>query len=450
MELHKNPEMFSDAVVAASEYFNVAPALIEKDYYVTLILKRLNQEIPGLLFKGGTSLSKCYKLIDRFSEDIDLTLDLSHFTQAPKRKANKAIIRLCKELGFEIENKKDVEQHSHGHYNCYNIEYPIHFSSSDIKPYLKVEMVFIQKAYPDEYQIANSFIETWLTGTGNLDAVKEFGLEPFEIKVQSLERTFVDKVFALCDYAMQGETIRQSRHIYDIAKLLTRVNLSALSLPMLIENVRADRKANKTCVSAQDGVNIPDILQNIIDKEIFRKDYEDTTLKLLTKPFSYDEAISCLNKVIESYLFESDYPGLIRPDKWIEYVTAKERKRNMRGRGPESLRGLNDIGVYEDAKKIFSKNNNFEKLYYGEKVFKEEEKAEHQLMLYLAYCCEDDKDRLLRVFKSSAQYRKDKPKEHYENMATECLNKIREIKEENAPKKSYTPIIKNKSNDWTK
>lgn len=69
--------MFSDAILAASEYWNIAPALIEKDYYVTLILKRLNEEIPGLLFKGGTSLSKCYKLIDRFSEDIDLTLDNS-------------------------------------------------------------------------------------------------------------------------------------------------------------------------------------------------------------------------------------------------------------------------------------------------------------------------------------------------------------------------------------
>ena len=105
MELHKNSEMFSDAIIAASEYFNVAPALIEKDSYVTLILKRLNQEIPGLLFKGGTSLSKCYKLIDRFSEDIDLTLDVSHFTQSQKRNANKTVIKLCEELSFTIENK---------------------------------------------------------------------------------------------------------------------------------------------------------------------------------------------------------------------------------------------------------------------------------------------------------------------------------------------------------
>ena len=114
MELHKSPEMFSDAILAASEYLNIAPALIEKDYYVTLILKRLNEEIPGLLFKGGTSLSKCYKLIDRFSEDIDLTLDSTHFTQGQKRNANKSIIRVCEELGFQIENKAEVEKHSHG------------------------------------------------------------------------------------------------------------------------------------------------------------------------------------------------------------------------------------------------------------------------------------------------------------------------------------------------
>ena len=59
MELHKKPEMFSDAILATSEYLNIAPALIEKGYYVTLILKWLNKEIPGLLFKSGTSLSIC-------------------------------------------------------------------------------------------------------------------------------------------------------------------------------------------------------------------------------------------------------------------------------------------------------------------------------------------------------------------------------------------------------
>ena len=49
--------------------------MIEKDYYVTMLLKNMARRLPFLVFKGGTSLSKCYQIIHRFSEDIDLTVD---------------------------------------------------------------------------------------------------------------------------------------------------------------------------------------------------------------------------------------------------------------------------------------------------------------------------------------------------------------------------------------
>ena len=78
MNLHENKEDFTEAVQAVSRGLNISPALVEKDYYVTLVLKRLNEELSGLIFKGGTSLSKCHKAINRFSEDIDLTLDSEH------------------------------------------------------------------------------------------------------------------------------------------------------------------------------------------------------------------------------------------------------------------------------------------------------------------------------------------------------------------------------------
>ena len=106
MELYESKQDFLDAVIAASNAYHVSPAIIEKDYFVTVILKRLTKKIPGILFKGGTSLSKCYKLIHRFSEDIDLTLDTSHFTQSHKRSANKAILAVCDELGFQVESRE--------------------------------------------------------------------------------------------------------------------------------------------------------------------------------------------------------------------------------------------------------------------------------------------------------------------------------------------------------
>lgn len=59
MKLHEDKDAFKDALLRASESLGVLPALLEKDYYVTLLLEGLCREVKGLVFKGGTSLSKC-------------------------------------------------------------------------------------------------------------------------------------------------------------------------------------------------------------------------------------------------------------------------------------------------------------------------------------------------------------------------------------------------------
>ena len=78
--LHENREEFTNAVNLASEHFHILPIIAEKDYYVTMILRELSERQDFIVFKGGTSLSKCHKAIKRFSEDIDITID-SKLTQ---------------------------------------------------------------------------------------------------------------------------------------------------------------------------------------------------------------------------------------------------------------------------------------------------------------------------------------------------------------------------------
>jgi predicted nucleotidyltransferase component of viral defense system len=75
MTFHLSPE-FSDALQATAGYFKIRPVFIEKDYWVTFFLKNLFQSdhVNEVVFKGGTSLSKAYNCIERFSEDIDLAL----------------------------------------------------------------------------------------------------------------------------------------------------------------------------------------------------------------------------------------------------------------------------------------------------------------------------------------------------------------------------------------
>ena len=76
MTLDENPQLLDDAVPAAAEALGILPAFVEKDYWITKMLCNLSQNrfADRIAFKGGTSLSKAYQLIARFSEDIDLAV----------------------------------------------------------------------------------------------------------------------------------------------------------------------------------------------------------------------------------------------------------------------------------------------------------------------------------------------------------------------------------------
>lgn len=302
MILHNDKENFDIAIRATSRHFNLSPAIIEKDYYVTLVLSELVKRVPNLLFKGGTSLSKCHKIIDRFSEDIDITLDSEHQSQGNRRNLKYTIMEICDSLGLNLINESEIR--SRRDYNCYEIDYCASHNVSGLNPRLLVETVFIVKAFPDEVKKASSMVYDYLKATGNDEAITQYGLEPFDIRVQTLGRTLIDKVFAVCDYMLDNKTERQSRHIYDLSRLLTLVTLDD-DLKSLVKEVREDRKNGSKCYSAQDGISVPRLLQQVIDTEVYKKDYEDVTEKLLSKPVIYEEAIKALEAIIASGVFET-------------------------------------------------------------------------------------------------------------------------------------------------
>ena len=301
MKLHENTETFKEAIAQAADYCGLEEALVEKDYYVTLFLNRLNEIVPHLLFKGGTSLSKCHKIIDRFSEDIDLTLDSDHQTHGQRKQLKADIIKVCDELGLKLLNEEEIR--SRRDYNCYIVEYPIKYPSHHVKPFLLIETVFMMKAFPDEQKPVTSIIAEWLEAIGNSAAMDKYELYSFNIRVQTLARTLVDKVFAICDYMLDERVERQSRHIYDISRLLNVVALDE-NLKILAKEVREERKSLKKSYSAQDGVDVPKLLREIVDNHVYKKDYEDNTQELLTKRVTYEEAIQAIETIITSCVFK--------------------------------------------------------------------------------------------------------------------------------------------------
>ncbi len=70
--------------------------------------------------------------------------------------------------------------------------------------------------------------------------------------------------------------------------------------------MRVQRKLGTKCYSAQDGVSIPKLLRQTIDTEFFKKDYRNSTKKLLSKPVTYDEAIKTLETIIASGVFKTE------------------------------------------------------------------------------------------------------------------------------------------------
>ena len=76
MKLHQDIKLFSDTLRAASQRLGIKLEFVEKDYWITLVLSRLahSKYVNESVFKGGTSLSKGFNLIERFSEDIDIAI----------------------------------------------------------------------------------------------------------------------------------------------------------------------------------------------------------------------------------------------------------------------------------------------------------------------------------------------------------------------------------------
>ena len=298
--LHKHKEDFINAVNLASEYFHILPVIVEKDYYVTMILRELAERQGFVVFKGGTSLSKCHKAIKRFSEDIDITID-SRLSQGQMKKLKEVIKDIANELDLVIPNIDETR--SRRSYNRYILEYQsvLYEPDDTVQNAVLMETSFAEVSFPTVILPVHSYIGNMMIEEAP-EEIKNFRLDPFEMKVQGLDRTLVDKVFAICDYYLQNKVKKHSRHIYDIYKLLPIVPQNE-KFKNLIKDVRSVRAMTNICPSAQPEVNVPELLTFLIENEVYRDDYEKITARILEEDVNYETAIKAVKEIAISGLF---------------------------------------------------------------------------------------------------------------------------------------------------
>lgn len=275
---------WKEIIEAVARECKRAELMVEKDTVQSMFLLELSKIDLPFVFKGGTSLSKAYNLIDRFSEDIDLSMNRKP-TQTERKASKEHIVEIAKSLGMELTNPDQIK--SRHDYNMYVFSYDSLFSAKPME--IIVETSYYQTVYPVEKHEVGSFVGKFCKDNG-ISLPIPFEAATVIMNVQSVERTFIDKIFAICDYRIQNMQDRDSRHLYDICKLLPVIKMD-LKLNELIDTVRSDRMHSKNNPSAQLEYNIPEMLKEIISSRFYESDYRNVTQKLLYEDISYDYAV---------------------------------------------------------------------------------------------------------------------------------------------------------------
>lgn len=297
MYLHNDKDVFREVITEANAQSGVAESIVEKDYYVTMILKLLAKNSTDIVFKGGTSLSKCFHLIDRFSEDIDITFS-EHIGKSRRKKLKYNILKsISDELGMPIENWDSVESDKDYNFYIFGYQSVSDYPTEGIMSGIKLETALVSYSFPTEEKYVDSIIYEVIKDSAP-DVISDYGLEPFPMKTQSVSRTFIDKIYALCDYYMENKTRRFSRHLYDVYKLYPTVAVDD-SFKELMEQVREHRSRLPICPSAKDGVDIKSLIIEFLDNEFYKSDYDTITRTLISDEVTYEQTSLALREIAE-------------------------------------------------------------------------------------------------------------------------------------------------------
>ena len=246
---HADAEFRQRALQETAAQLNIPVPLVEKDFWVCWTLKQLFTipEFQGhLIFKGGTTLSKVYGIIHRFSEDIDLTIDRRAFSfdrdleeqdisNKERKRRTQAMVSACAtyvqgpfrdslcrrisellgpagaKLDWELVLESD-------HADCQNLllRYPI-FTATDpyVRPEVKIELGSRSDFWPTEQAQIQPFVANRFPNLFETPAATVTALSP--------ARTFWEKATILHDETCRPETKpqppRYSRHYYDLVML---------------------------------------------------------------------------------------------------------------------------------------------------------------------------------------------------------------------------------------
>ena len=305
---------------------NIPPEAIEKDIWVTAVLRSLFV-LPyseHISFKGGTSLSKCWSVIERFSEDVDIAINREYFgffgetftIKQISKNLRKACCKFCRNtLQFDLtkqmitdgidENLFSISMNITDvttidpekifiEYKSLFVDKQTNSAENYIKPVVVLEINGRSMKEPLESVEIKSFIDETF-------ADKAFAGKAFSVSVVAPERTFLEKICLLHEeFSKQNEqhirVNRMSRHLYDIVRMLdTQIAEKALNNTDLYKSIIAHRRMFIAMKDFDYDSLMPKTI-NIVPPEFVIAKWEDDYNKMQT--MIYGEYIP-FNKLID-------------------------------------------------------------------------------------------------------------------------------------------------------
>ena len=230
-----------DIYALAHERTGISQVVLEKDWWVTAVLRALFalSYAENLSFKGGTSLSKCYNLIERFSEDIDIAVNREYFgfvgtlskTQISDRLRRSTCSFVREKLKVDLQNQLETSGLNPAEFSLkvnitpittadpetIEVYYKTLFTDQYIQPVVRLEVSGRSMSEPVREITLQSILDEAFPTT-------PFTEKPFAINTVVPERTFWEKICLLHEeFAKPKELIRtdrMSRHSYDLERMM--------------------------------------------------------------------------------------------------------------------------------------------------------------------------------------------------------------------------------------
>lgn len=314
MKLHENPDVYNEAVTFTALKMGLPAIYIEKDYWITTALKIVFSSpiAEDIVFKGGTALAKCFKFIERFSEDLDLVVlrnegETNNQMKGKLKAISTAVGLSMPEVSIDKLTRKFgmSRKTAHAYSKSFSGEY------GHVRDCIVLETTWLGSPYPYTTQSVQSYIGEIMNAHGQQEVVSQFELDPFDVQVLEPDKTFCEKIMSLTRFSYETTPLLQLamkiRHTYDLHQMLKVESLvkffesddfDVALLQVAHEDLISFKNNNSWLVNHPKDALIFRDLEHIWTE--LREAYEGSFKALVYGDFPHErEIISSLNRIRE-------------------------------------------------------------------------------------------------------------------------------------------------------